>query len=180
MTLLADLVAASNDVARTSSRSRKVAILAELLRRLDPDEVPIAVGLLSGVPRQGRVGAGHRTVYGIASVTAAGASLAIGDLDRALAEILEARGSGSAARRTEILAELLGRATEPEADFVRHLLTGGLRQGALAALMTDAIAGAARVSGELARRALMLSGDLSRTATIALTEGEDGLRRVGL
>ena len=52
MTLLADLVSASKDVAGTSSRSRKVAILAELLGRLDRSEVPVAVGFLSGAPRQ--------------------------------------------------------------------------------------------------------------------------------
>jgi DNA ligase 1 len=88
-------------------------------------------------------------------------------------------GSGSAARRRQILGEILGRATEQEADFVKRLFTGGLRQGALAGLMVDAIAKAAGVSGEIARRALMLSGDLTRTAVIALTEGEDGLREVG-
>jgi DNA ligase-1 len=36
------------------------------------------------------------------------------------------------------------------------------------------------VPGGLARRALMLSGDLPRTAELALTEGEEGLRAVGL
>jgi DNA ligase-1 len=45
--------------------------------------------------------------------------------------------------------------------------------------MADAIAKAAGVSGEIARRALMLSGDLSRTAEIAITGGEEGLRAVG-
>jgi DNA ligase-1 len=179
MTLLADLVVASNDVAGTSSRSRKVAILAGLLRRLDPGEVPIAVGFLSGVPRQGRVGVGYSTVYGIRPAPAAAPSLAVADLDRAVAEIQAARGSGSAARRKQILGELLDRASEPEAGFVRRLLTGGLRQGALAGLMVDAIAAAAEVPGDLARRALMLSGDLPRTAEIALSEGEQGLRAVG-
>lgn len=180
MTLLADLVAASKDVAGTSARSRKVAILAALLEKLDPDEVPIAVGLLSGVPRQGRVGVGYATIHGIRRGPAGDASLTVGDLDRAVAEIEAARGSGSAARRREILGELLGRATEPDADFVRHLLTGELRQGALAGLMVDAIVKAAGVSGDAARRALMLSGDLTRTAEIAMTEGEEGLREVGL
>ena len=58
MTLLADVVTASQEVAETSARSRKVTILAELLERLDPAEVAVATELLSGVPRQGRVGIG--------------------------------------------------------------------------------------------------------------------------
>ncbi len=179
MTLLADLVAASTDVAGTSSRSRKVAILAEFLRELDPDEVPVAVGFLSGVPRQGRVGVGYATVYGSESAAAAEPSLTVADVDRAVTEIQAAKGSGSVALRKQILAELLGRATQPEAEFVRQLFTGGLRQGALAGLMVDAIVKAAEVPAQLARRALMLSGDLTRTAEIAMTEGEAGLRRVG-
>jgi DNA ligase-1 len=179
MTLLADVVAASKHVADTSSRSRKVAILAELLRRLDASEVAIAVGFLSGVPRQGRVGVGYSTIYGIERGPAGEASLTVDDLDRAIAEIQGATGSGSAARRRQILGELLSRATEQEADFVRRLFTGELRQGALAGLMVDAIASAAAVSAEIARRALMLSGDLTRTAEIAVTRHEEGLRAVG-
>jgi DNA ligase-1 len=179
MTLLADVVLASTDVAETSSRSRKVAILAELLGRLDPSEVPVAVGFLSGVPRQGRVGVGYSAVYGIEGAPAGEASLTVAELDRGIAEIQGATGSGSVAKRRLILVELLGRATDREADFVRRLFTGELRQGALAGLMVDAIAKAAGVSGEIARRALMLSGDLPRTAEIAMTAGEEGLRAVG-
>jgi DNA ligase-1 len=74
---------------------------------------------------------------------------------------------------------LLDRATEPEAGFVRRLFTGELRQGALAGLMVDAVAKAAGVPAELARRALMLSGDLTRTAEIAMSGGEERLREVG-
>jgi DNA ligase-1 len=179
MTLLADVVSASTAVAGTSSRSRKVAILAELLKGLGLDEVPIAVGFLAGVPRQGRIGVGYSTIFGIECPPAEAASLTIADLDRAIGEVQELTGSGSAGKRRQLLAELLDRATRREADFVRRLLTGELRQGALAGLMLDAIAKAAGVSGEIARRALMLSGDLTRTAAIALHDGEDGLRRVG-
>jgi DNA ligase 1 len=179
VTLLADVVTASRDVTETSSRSRKVAILAELLRRLDPDEVPVAVGFLAGAPRQGRVGVGYSTIYGIERAAAREPSLTIDELDHAITEVQETTGSGSAALRKQILAELLGRATEQESDFVKRLFTGELRQGALAGVMVDAIAKAAGVSGEIARRALMLSGDLTRTAELAMAEGEEGLRGVG-
>jgi DNA ligase-1 len=179
MTLLADVVAASKLVAQTSSRSQKVATLAELLGRLDADEVPIAVGFLSGAPRQGRIGVGYSTIYKIAPEPARKPSLQIDELDRAIAEVQVTTGSGSAGKRKEILGTLLARATADEADFIRRLFTGELRQGALAGLMADAVAKAARVPGEIARRALMLSGDLTRTAAVAMTEGEDGLREIG-
>jgi DNA ligase-1 len=179
VTLLAEVVAASRNVAGTSSRSRKIAILAELLRRLERSEVAIAVGLLSGVPRQGRVGIGYASVFGVEQQPAAGPSLTVVDLDLAIGEIEATTGTGSGRRRRRLLEELLGRATEDEADFVKRLFTGELRQGALAGLMADAIARAAGVPADLVRRALMLSGDLTRTAEIAMTTGEAGLRGVG-
>jgi DNA ligase 1 len=179
MTLFADVVTASKCVTVTSSRSRKVAILAELLRGLDASEVPICVAFLSGVPRQGRVGVGYSTIYGLELRTAGEASLTVSDVDRAIADIDAATGSGSATRRRRLLGELLGRATEQEADFLRRLFTGDMRQGALGGLMADAVAKAAGVSGEAARRVLMLSGDLARMAEIAMTSGEEGLRDIG-
>jgi ATP-dependent DNA ligase I len=179
MTLLADVVTASREVAGTSSRSRKVAILAELLRALEPDEVPVVVGFLSGSPRQGRIGVGYATVYGIEHSAAGDASVTVEDLDHAIDEISAATGSGSASTRRQLLGDLLSRATEEEADFVKRLFTGELRQGALAGLMADAIATAADVPSEIVRRALMLSGELTRTAEMALAEGEEGLRGVG-
>jgi DNA ligase 1 len=135
---------------------------------------------LSGVPRQGRVGVGYSTIYGVDHARAVEPILTVGDLARALVVVSEATGPGSAARRKQILGDVLGRATDEEARFLKRLLTGELRQGALAGLMVDAIAEAAWVSGALVRRSLMLSGDLTRTAEMALAEGEQGLRRVRL
>jgi DNA ligase-1 len=180
MTLFADVAAASAEVALTSSRSRKVAILAELLARLEPSEVAACVGFLSGVPRQGRIGIGYSTVRSAVPVQASAPSLTVTDVDRAISEIETATGPGSASARQQVLSGVLAQATGDEGDFLRRLLTGGLRQGALAGLMVDAIARAAGVPGELTRRALMLSGDLTRTAELALTTGEPGLRAVGL
>ncbi|HXD57785.1 MAG TPA: ATP-dependent DNA ligase [Thermoleophilaceae bacterium] len=180
MTLFADVVSASQAITETGSRSAKIAILGELLARLDPVEVPAVIGFLAGVPRQGRVGIGYSTIYGVEHEHAATPSLTVAEVDLAVTEVEAATGGGSAAARREILAELLARATEPEADFARRLFTGNLRQGALAGVMADAIAKAAAVPATLVRRALMLSGDLGTTAQIALIQGDDGLRAVGL
>jgi ATP-dependent DNA ligase I len=96
-----------------------------------------------------------------------------------ISEIEALSGSGSTTRRKRLLAELFHRATSPEEEFLRRLLTGELRQGALAGLMADAVARAAGVPGELARRALMLSGDLPQMAATAISGGEAGLREIG-
>ena len=178
--LLADVVATSGAVASTRARSTKVAALAELLGRLAPDEVAAAVGFLIGEPRQGRVGVGWATVFRLDVTPTEVPTLVVADVDRALDQILLTTGTGSAAARQEILRELLGRATPAEADFVRRLLVGELRQGAMAGLMGDAIARAASVPAALVRRAAMLSGNLGGIAVVALTQGGSGLRGVGL
>jgi DNA ligase-1 len=179
VTLLADIVGTSGQIAETPSRSRKIALIAGLLRRLEPHEVPIAVGFLSGVPRQGRVGVGYAAVYSTDPPAAGAASITIDELDRAISEVRATTGPGSSRARNRLLTDLLSRATEDEASFVRRLFTGELRQGALAGITADAIAKAAGVPPDLVRRALMLSGDLARTAEMAMTAGEHGLRGVG-
>src|SRR5581483_7668909 len=133
-----------------------------------------------GAPRQGRVGIGYATVYrGVATVPADKPTLTVADLDHAVTEVQSAIGPGSGTRRRGLVRDLLERATSDEADFVRRLFTDELRQGALGALVIEAVAKAAAVPVDLARRALMLSGDLGRTAGLALTGGEQALRSIG-
>src|SRR5262245_18720787 len=128
MTLLVSVVDASRRVDETSLRSRKVAILADLLRGLEPDEVAPVTGVLSGLPRQGRVGVGHSTVFRLEQAPVGRPSLLVGDLDASIDAIRAARWSGSGAKRKQILCHLFGRATESDAEFIRRLFTGELRQ----------------------------------------------------
>ena len=71
--------------------------------------------------------------------------LTVLEVDAACAKIGATTGPGSQAARREELAGLLSRATGPEQQFLARLLTGELRQGALQAVMGDAIAKAAGV-----------------------------------
>lgn len=178
--LLAELVATSAAVGSTRSRKAKVVAIAELLRSLEPDEVEVAVGFLTGAARQGRIGVGWRTAYRPDVEPATEPSVEVLELDRILTELAETSGAGSQAARQALLTQLFSRATEPEVDFVRRLLSGELRQGALAGVMTDAVATAAAIPIDIVRRAAMLSGDLGRTATMALVEGQGALEAVRL
>src|SRR5438093_4207659 len=178
--LLAEVVAAARAVAETSSRNGKLALIADLLRRADAVEIEAAVGFLSGEPCQGRIGVGWATAYRQEIAPAAVPSLTVGDLDDALTRILATTGPGSVGSRGEILASLFARATADEADFVRRLFTGEMRQGALDGVVTEAVARAAGVPSAAVRRAVMLSGNLGRSAAVALREGEAGLDAIGL
>ena len=61
-----------------------------------------------------------------------------------------------------------------------RLLIGELRQGALAGVMTDAIAAAAELPAAPVRRAMMYAKNVGAVARAALVEGEAGSRRFQL
>ena len=60
--LLARLAHVSQEVAATSARSRKIALLAELFRDAEADDVPIVIPYLAGRLPQGRLGVGWKVL----------------------------------------------------------------------------------------------------------------------
>jgi DNA ligase 1 len=173
--LFADVVAVSGALAETRSKTAKVDALDELLRRLAPDEIVIAVGFLVGTVRPGRVGIGWATLRDVEVTHAPVPTLTVHDVDRGVAELAATTGAGSVGARRAQLATLLTRATEAESDFLRRLLLGELRQGALEGVMSAAVAKAAGVPADEIRRATMLSGDLAEVAAAAVRDGSAGL-----
>jgi DNA ligase-1 len=173
--LLAEIVDTSEAVASTPARSEKINLLADLLRRLGPDEAEIGVAFLAGSPTQAKLGAGPATVYGAAAEPAPGPSLEIADVDAVLEEIAGTSGAGSKKRREVLLEGLLRRATAAEQEYLRGLMVRNLRQGALEGVMAEAVAAAVEVDTMRVRRAAMLEGDLIGVAARALVEGPESL-----
>ena len=173
--LLNDLVETSRRVGRRRAGSPRSAISPAAPPRL-ADEIDIAVSYLSGEVRQGRIGVGYAALPGRGRDAALGA---VADArPRSMprsARIMTTRGSGSAAERRRLLAELFGQATRAEQEFLFLLLIGELRQGALEGVMVEAIARAAELPVAEIRRAVMVSGQLAPVAEAALTEGRSGL-----
>src|SRR5207302_6386951 len=120
---LNDLVLTSKLVADTSGRLEKIALLAALLKRLAPNEVPIAIGFLTGWPRQGRLGVGWATVAPARGFEATnGSSLELRDVDTAFDQLLAVRGKNSGSARARILGELFSLATAEEQQFLAALV----------------------------------------------------------
>ena len=176
---LADLVEASDAVGATRSRLEKVERLAEVLRRLAPEEVAAGVAFLSGELRQRQIGVGWAALRDLPA-PAAEPSLTVGEVDAAFERIGEIAGPGSQAARREALAALFARATEPEARFLVRLLGGELRQGALEGVMVQALARAADAPPAAVQRAFMLRGDLAAVAEAVLADGPPALARFRL
>jgi DNA ligase-1 len=173
--LLTDIVEVSKAVSSTRSRSQKTALLADILRRLRPEEAPVAVSYLTGKPRQTRLGVGWSTVYRVEAPPSDDSGLEILEVDAILEDVAAASGGGSKQRRETLLTGLLTRATPAEQEFLRGLILRNLRQGALEGVMADAVATALAVPPERVRRAAMLEGDLVGVAARALAEGPDTL-----
>jgi DNA ligase 1 len=178
--LLADVVSTSAAVGATRSRTAKTATLAALLRSADGEEIEPATAWLAGEPRQSRLGTGWRTLTGIDAAPVPEPGLEVAAVEAALVALAATTGTGSTARRAVLLGELFGAATADEQAFLRRLLTGELRQGALEGVMLEAVAAAAEVPAAAVRRAFMLSGRLPAPARLALTEGVAGLDAVRL
>jgi DNA ligase-1 len=178
--LLNDLVQASIEVGATRARLKKIEALADLLGRLEPVEVPVAVAYLSGELPHGPIGVGWASLRELPEPKPPPSVLTVADVDAALRGIGATAGRGSQAARREQLSALFSGATEPEQRFLGRLLAGELRQGALEGVMVDAIARAAGVPVADVRRGLMLAGDLGAVAAVALASGSDGLSKIRL
>nr|WP_216645537.1 ATP-dependent DNA ligase [Isoptericola halotolerans] len=188
--MLTELVRTHAAVAATRSRLRKRELLADALRAAaapvsasstdDGDQVAEADGIeivasyLSGRLRQRRTGVGWRSLTDLPP-PAPDPSLTPVEVDRSFEAMSALSGSGSHAARTGTLTELLSRATADEQGFLRGLVLGELRQGALDSLLLDAIAAAADVPVKAVRRAAMFSALSGPIAQAALTGGSEAL-----
>jgi DNA ligase-1 len=177
--LLEGIARTSAAVAETPARLAKIERLAACLRQLQPSEVPVAVAYLSGYLPQGSIGIGWASLRDLPPPSPS-SGLEILEVDAALTRIQRAVGPGSQARRRAELVGLFARSTAREAGFLRGLLVGEIRQGALEGVMVEAVAKAFGVFAAAVRRAGMLAGDLGAVAAAVAADGEAGLARFRL
>jgi len=177
--LLADVVATSTEVASTRSRKAKTAALAELLARVataDPEEIRTVTSYLAGSLRQRRTGLGWRSMQSLPP-PAAEPSLTVLEVHEAFDRIAALAGSGSQQSRADATAELFGRATADEQPWLRGIVTGEVRQGALDSLVQEGLAAAGAVPLAAVRRAAMMAGSTVAVSAAALTGGEEALAK---
>jgi DNA ligase-1 len=176
--LLVDVAITSAEVGAVSARSGKIGRIAGLLtaaaEEADPEVIAVVVAWLSGELPQRQIGVGWAALRALPPF-AAEPSLTVAGVHATFTEIGLVSGKGSLTRRSELLTALFAASTEPEQTFLRRLLGGELRQGALVGVMADAVAKSAGVPAAQVRRAAMLGGDLPAVAAAALTGGGPAL-----
>ncbi len=165
--------------AATRSRKAKAASLAEALRQAGPDELETVVAYLGGTLRQRRTGLGWRGVSDLPPPATA-PTLTVSEVHEAFDAISAIAGAGSQAARKAAVADLFGRATADEQAWLRGLVTGEVRQGALDAQVQEAVADVAEVPLTSVRRAAMLAGSTLAAAVAAFEGGEEALSAIGL
>lgn len=179
--LLADVVDASTAVAATRSRKAKVAAIATLLARASaeaPADLETVTAYVGGTLRQRRTGVGWRSLTE-PPAPADSPTLSVTEVHDAFEAIGALAGTGSQSARAGAVADLFGRATATEQQWLRGVVLGEVRQGALDSLVQEGLAVAAEVPLVAVRRAAMLAG-----STVAIAEaafrGVDALAAVGL
>jgi DNA ligase-1 len=179
--VLLDLVARTSlDIASAASRKKKVALLGKLFNQVPADErAPVARYLAGEVGY--KTGIGYATVGELhgAVAPAAEPTLTITEVDRRFAAIAELAGTGSNKARKDQLGELFARATEIEQRFLAAVVIGELRQGALDALVIDAIALVRELPAKAVRTAYMLAGEIGVVAAAVLAD-PDAVHTFGL
>ena len=169
-------MATSAAVASASSRLAKIAELAALLQRVTPPELDVAVAFLSGEPCQGRIGIGAAAIRESKPLGAASSPvLSLIEVDEVFQQIATTTGRGAPGDRVRLFRDLLIRATGDEQNFLLRLLVGELRQGALEAVLIEAVARAGHASPAAVRRAVMMAGALAPVARALIEHGESGL-----
>ncbi len=193
----ADFAAVAGAVASTSSKLRKRDLLAEYLRGLPRDDVPVAATFFAGRPLPGaqdRLGLGWvQQSQALAAASGADAAalnaayLRHSDLGDASADLLAGNQppgpplalaevdaaframseADGADARVAEMARLLGRATPEEARFVARIASREMRIGLREGLLEEAIASAFERPIADVRRALMLVGEPGEAAALA-------------
>jgi DNA ligase-1 len=176
--LLARIVETSQTVAATRSRKAKVAALAVPLAEAGPGELEVVVAYLGGSLLQRRTGVGWRGI-GSPPEPADEPSLTVHEVHAAFEHLAGLSGSGSQAARAAAVQDLLGRATAEEQVWLRGVITGNVRQGALDALVQEGLAAASGAPLSAVRRAAMLAGGTVPIARAAFS-GESALAEVCL
>jgi DNA ligase-1 len=181
--LVADVARTSNQLSGTSSRLSKVSLIAGLLRQCaqqvvdgtaPADEVGLATRYLSGSLRQRRTGIELSSLSVLPTPADVGV-VTLSEVDDLLQRASVLAGAGSSRLRADLFLGLVSRLTAQERVLVLGLLRGGLRQGALEAVVMAAVADAGGVALEDVRRAVAAQGDLPGVAQTLLLDGPAAL-----
>ncbi|MEM3899270.1 MAG: ATP-dependent DNA ligase, partial [Candidatus Bathyarchaeia archaeon] len=107
-------------------------------------------------------------------------TLTIMDVRKSFEAIAEATGPGSREKKERLLEALLSSASPLEVKYLVKIIIGEMRTGLQEGLMEQAVSEAFHVPVDVIRKASMTLGDIGTVASMAKTQGKEGLLKVSL
>jgi DNA ligase-1 len=156
------------------------ATLSEIIKRITGVEWSVFVKTFG---KTGDVGSATKTVFEESKVkrqaTLFERTLTIAEVRRSLEVIAETSGYGSREKKERLIEALLSLASPVEAKYLVKIFIGEMRTGFYEGLMEQAVSKAFQIPLEVVQKASMTVGDIGEVASIAKTEGKEGLMKVG-
>ena len=156
------------------------ATLSEIIRHTTGVEWKVFGEVFS---KTGDVGAATKTIFENSKVRRQTAlferSLTIMEVRSNFEMIAETSGSGSRERKERLTEALLSQASPLEAKYLVKILIGEMRTGFHEGLMEKAVSKAFDIPLQSVQEASMIAGDIGVVASVAKTEGKEGLSKIG-
>jgi DNA ligase-1 len=156
------------------------ATLSEIIKRITGANWDVFTEAFS---RTGDIGSATKTIFENSRVRKQTAlfqrSLTITEVRRNLQTIAETAGSGSREKKERLIETLLSQASPVEAKYLVKVFIGEMRTGFHEGLMEQAVSKAFQVPLRVVQEASMIAGDIGEVASIAKSEGKQGLFKIG-
>jgi DNA ligase-1 len=151
-------------------------ILGDIIRRITGVEWNVFDEVFS---QSGDIGSAVETVFERSKVKRQTAlfhkTLTLMEIRHSFEAISDAVGYGSRQKKERLIEALLSQASPLEAKYLVKIFMGETRTGFHEGLMEQTISKAFEVPLKLVQEASMITGDMGEVATIARTEGKEGL-----
>jgi DNA ligase-1 len=132
--------------------------------------------------KTGDVGSATKTVFEKSKIKRQSAlfarTLTIVEVRRSLEAIAETAGYRSREKKERLIEALMSLASPLEAKYLTKIVIGEMRTGFHEGLMEQAISKAFELPLESVQKASMTIGDVGEVASIAKTEGKEGLSKI--
>ncbi len=156
------------------------ATLSEIIRHITGVEWKVFGEVFS---KTGDIGAATKTIFENSKVRRQTAlferSLTIMEVRHNFEMIAETSGSGSRERKERLIEALLSQASPLEAKYLVKIFIGEMRTGFHEGLMEQAVSKAFDIPLQSVQEASMIAGDIGVVASVAKTEGKEGLSKIG-
>jgi DNA ligase-1 len=156
------------------------ATTSEIIRRISGVEWSVFDEAFS---RSGDVGSATKVVFERSKVRRQAAlferTLTLMEVRRSFEAISDAAGYGSREKKERLIGALLSQASPLEVKYLMKIFTGEMRTGFHEGLMEQAVSRAFQIPLKLVQEASMITGDIGEVASVAKTEGAEGLSKIG-